>query len=90
MRLDRRVAVLLRIGEEALKRQQTALAVSLGAKEFEICRLADELRTSGGRRKFAYPFTYGENFRLLFSTAAIAFAGMFVADLFQLLGCVRT
>src|SRR5689334_15394082 len=57
LRLDRRVSVLVKLGEEALKTQQLKLAATLGAKEFEICARADEVRMVSGKRHFAYPFT---------------------------------
>jgi hypothetical protein len=64
-----------------MKKQQAAFANVLNEPAFNICQLAGELQKPNGNRLYFYPFTYGENFRLLFVLAAVIFAGMFALNL---------
>jgi len=66
-RLDKRVSDLVKIGEDALKHEQAKLGVALGSQKFEICHLAGE------KPEGVCFYTYGENFRLLFTVLAIGF-----------------
>ncbi len=66
--LDRRVSDLVKIGEEALKPQQSRFGRELKLAAFEICRIAGE------KPKEAYFYTYGQNFRLLFNVLIVGFA----------------
>lgn len=77
MRLDNRVSNLVKLGENALKTQQAIMSQKLQKKEFQICHLADDVRRSDKTRRFVYPYTYGENFRFLFSAAVVIFAIIF-------------
>ncbi len=86
MRLDMRVSSLVKLGEDALHSQQTAFAGTLKAPAFEICRLAGDLRTQAGRRRFFYPYTYGENLRILFVFAALIFVVLTILNVVKLVG----
>jgi hypothetical protein len=66
--LDKRVADLVKIGENALKPEQLKMSTALGSSAFEICRMADE----GSSGKCLY--TYGQNFRFLFGMVMMVFA----------------
>jgi hypothetical protein len=83
MRLDKRVSNLIKLGEDSLKVIQKRFSDALGAPPFEICHLADDNKI-GGKRKFAYPYSYGENFRLLFVLATITFFVMLLLNLSKL------
>lgn len=85
LRLDRRVAHLVKFGEAALKERQRQIALATENPHFEICKMADESRAQDGRRRFLYPYTYGENIRLLLGSAMLAFTIALVASLFSLL-----
>ncbi len=82
-RLDQRVANLVKLGENALSVFQAEIATTLGAPQFEICKLANEKKDTKGR-KFIYPYSYGENFRLLFALAALIFLVMAGVSAFHL------
>lgn len=83
-RLDLRVAHLVKFGEAALKEQQEQLAVALNRPDLEICKKADDNFTPEGRRRFAYPYTYGESIRFLLRSATVAFAITLVMSLVAL------
>jgi hypothetical protein len=86
MRLDKRVSSLVQIGENALKHQQNIFANTLDEPAFKICQLAGELRTATGDRLYLYPYTYGENFRVLFLLAAVVFWFVLFLNLRMLVG----
>lgn len=69
-RLDKRVSRLVKVGEEALKTQQKQFL----ADEMRICQRADSLHHPNGRRKHCWPYSYSENFMVLFVLAAVLFA----------------
>ena len=85
MKLDKRVSDLVKLGEAALKSQQAEIAKVLTHNEFEICRRGDELQNASGNRRYPYPYTYGENFRLLFGLAILAFSVLAIVSAWKAL-----
>jgi hypothetical protein len=83
-RLDRRVSHLVKFGEAALKEQQKQMATALAQPDLEICKKADDNLTPEGRRRARYPYTYGENIRLLLGSATFAFGVACFASLLAL------
>jgi hypothetical protein len=65
-RLDRRVADLIKIGENALKVEQARLANNLRSEAFKICELADE-------KPGSFPYSYRHNFQFLLGAVAFLF-----------------
>ena len=83
MRLDQRVSSLVKLGEDALKIEQSKFSRQLNTKTFDICSAAGDLRNADQSRKFVFPYTYGENFRVMFGFSAVLFAAMILLNLFQ-------
>lgn len=88
-RLDMRVSDLVKNGEDALKVQQVLISQQLGAPEFEICSRG-ETKDASGKRLHSYPYSYGENLRLLFAVAALLFIAMVGLNLGQTFVAIRT
>jgi hypothetical protein len=66
LRIDQRTSDLVKIGENALRSEQSQLAVITGNQAFNMCRQADAKGT-------VRLYTYGEVFRLLLSSAMAMF-----------------
>jgi hypothetical protein len=86
MRIDNRVSALIKLGEAALKGQQAAISQRLGDPEFAICDRADDTRTATGRRRYAFPHSYSENFGLMFWVVIVALIGTLIVSVVTALG----
>jgi hypothetical protein len=73
VRLDRRVSDLIKLGEAALMKEQDRLSQSSGNTAIRISAAADAL---SGR----FPYTYGQNFRLIFWIACACFIVVAIAS----------
>ena len=72
LRLDYRVSDLIKIGEAALKTEQDKLALEARDVSLKICEMADDPE----KRRW-FPYSYKENFCVLFYSAIILFASTF-------------
>ena len=82
MRLDKRVSDLVKIGERALAIQQEALAKELDAPALRICEAANKMVDDDGR-PFNFPYSYKQNFTVLFLMAAIIFFCLLAINLWH-------
>lgn len=83
MRLDARVGDLVKLGEASLMIAQKKMADDLAHPPMEMCLSADSKLDEKGNRK-PWPYTYGENFRVLFTLAAAGFFVMTVLSLWKI------
>ena len=79
LRLDQRVSDLIKFGEAALKMEQDKLALATGHEALKICESADDPKKRG-----RYPYSYKENFKLLFYGALVLFTLTLISSLVEI------
>ena len=72
LRLDLRTSDLIKLGENALIEKEDQMATDTGSQAITIFRRTDELRESR-HAKWYNPYTYKQNFRLMFAGAIVLY-----------------